>query len=183
MIFEMMPDRMNRQPPEEQTVRGHHGENNKAYCIKTLQHQNNRHHDEEKHQVVQEGTRGIIFSPPVIGFGRTDLPLPLEQVGAKRANTQAMLRVPRPHIPSDSTVRLCAFAPECLQIVNTRRLMRAVLHTLQANFAEIGTNETGKLGGQFVDCSFSRFGNRNKEQQVDLVTVFTQLPYEADMAF
>src|SRR2546422_346349 len=50
--------------------------------------------------------------------------------------------------------RLAIYAPECLQIVNTRRLMRAVIHTLQANFAEIGTNETGKLGGPFVDCSF-----------------------------
>src|SRR5262249_33748224 len=120
----MMPDRMNRQPPEEQTVRDHHGENNKAQRIKTLQHQNNGHHDEEKHQVVQEGTRGIIFSPPVIGFGGTDLPLPLGEVGAEREparspsaiarslkkspRPQTRMRVPSPHIPSDATVRLRA---------------------------------------------------------------------------
>src|SRR2546425_13094532 len=60
--------------------------------------------------------------------------------------------------------------------------MRAVIHTLQANFAEIGTNETGKLGGPFVDCSFRRFGNRIKEQQVDIVTVFTPLPDADDTA-
>ena len=60
--------------------------------------------------------------------------------------------------------------------------MRAVIHTLQANFAEIRTNETGKLGGPFVDCSFRRFGNRIKEQQVDIVTVFTPLPDADDTA-
>src|SRR2546427_1061272 len=83
---------------------------------------------------------------------------------------------------SDSAVRVRAFAPECFQVVNTRHLVRAVIYSLQTNFAEIRSDEIAKLGGSFVDCLFRRLGYGIKQEQIDIVIVFAPFPYANDAA-
>src|SRR2546422_1432652 len=83
---------------------------------------------------------------------------------------------------SDSAVRVRAFAPECFQVVNTRHLVRAVIYSLQTNFAEIRSDESGKLASSFVDCPFRRLGYGIKEEQIDIVIVIAPFPYANDTA-
>src|SRR5262245_10231862 len=70
VICEVFANGTDCQLPQKQSVWDHHGEDQKAQCVKTFQNQRYWYRDEQEHQLVEQSACYVSLAPPVIGFDR-----------------------------------------------------------------------------------------------------------------
>src|ERR1051326_8016321 len=96
MVLEMLPDGANSEVAQKQAVGNHQREDQEAYGIETLEHQNNRHEDEKHHEFVENCAGRTALAPPVACFEAADAVA--VGVGVRLEHPPALLY---PRMPSD----------------------------------------------------------------------------------
>src|SRR5690348_2996267 len=71
----MMPNRLNSQEPNEETVRHHKSENDETEAVELLEDESDRNKDEKQHQPVQHDAEDGVLLPPPVCFEWTDFKL------------------------------------------------------------------------------------------------------------